>query len=179
LQDIDELTDSMKRDGLRFAAVVRVKSDGSWSGALGGRVGVAAVDNVVREVGVKPGDLFVVAAGKYDKAHLAAGRFRTEVAGRLASRGFKPDGTLVSSPGGHVQRRAMNFLWVEEFPLFLPKEGSSEEGQELESAHHPFTAPQPEDEELVRSDPRRARSQHYDLGTILVLSYRDIVYLEL
>uniref|UniRef100_A0A8C0HKN6 Aspartyl-tRNA synthetase 2, mitochondrial n=1 Tax=Buteo japonicus TaxID=224669 RepID=A0A8C0HKN6_9AVES len=55
---------------------------------------------------------------------------------------------------------AFHFLWVVDFPLFLPKE---ENPTELESAHHPFTAPHPSDTSLLYSDPTKARSQHYDL----------------
>uniref|UniRef100_A0A8D2Q2P6 Aspartyl-tRNA synthetase 2, mitochondrial n=1 Tax=Zosterops lateralis melanops TaxID=1220523 RepID=A0A8D2Q2P6_ZOSLA len=55
---------------------------------------------------------------------------------------------------------AFHFLWVVDFPLFLPK---AENPTELESAHHPFTAPHPSDASLLYSDPTKVRSQHYDL----------------
>lgn len=51
------------------------------------------------------------------------------------------------------------FLWVVDFPLFLP---SDQPGQ-WESAHHPFTAPIPEHADLLKSDPGRCIGQHYDL----------------
>jgi aspartyl-tRNA synthetase len=53
------------------------------------------------------------------------------------------------------------FLWVEDFPLFLPSEEDSATG--LESAHHPFTQPHPEDLELIYTDPLKIRGLHYDL----------------
>ena len=49
---------------------------------------------------------------------------------------------------------AFHFLWVEDFPLFLPKEEAGHEG-ELESSHHPFTAPIDEHKELVYTDPSK------------------------
>uniref|UniRef100_A0A8C9VIP7 Aspartyl-tRNA synthetase 2, mitochondrial n=1 Tax=Scleropages formosus TaxID=113540 RepID=A0A8C9VIP7_SCLFO len=55
---------------------------------------------------------------------------------------------------------AFHFLWVVDFPLFLPKK---EEPGELESAHHPFTAPHPEDADRLFSEPHKVRSQHFDL----------------
>uniref|UniRef100_A0A7N6A768 Aminoacyl-transfer RNA synthetases class-II family profile domain-containing protein n=1 Tax=Anabas testudineus TaxID=64144 RepID=A0A7N6A768_ANATE len=55
---------------------------------------------------------------------------------------------------------AFHFLWVVDFPLFLPKE--DEPGQ-LESAHHPFTAPLPEDKQLLYTEPHKVRGQHFDL----------------
>ena len=51
------------------------------------------------------------------------------------------------------------FLWVLDFPLFLQDEDSGR----WTFVHHPFTAPVPEHEELIESDPGSALSQHYDL----------------
>lgn len=47
---------------------------------------------------------------------------------------------------------AFHFLWVVDFPLFLPKEDDPEQ---LESAHHPFTAPIPEDIHLLYTQPHK------------------------
>lgn len=44
------------------------------------------------------------------------------------------------------------FLWVVDFPLFL---ASEEDPGKLESAHHPFTAPLPEDTRLLYTDPQK------------------------
>jgi len=51
-----------------------------------------------------------------------------------------------------------SLLWVVDFPLFLP----DDEGN-LESTHHPFTAPHPEDRHLLNVDPAKCRGLHYDL----------------
>uniref|UniRef100_A0A674MUH3 Aspartyl-tRNA synthetase 2, mitochondrial n=1 Tax=Takifugu rubripes TaxID=31033 RepID=A0A674MUH3_TAKRU len=53
-----------------------------------------------------------------------------------------------------------HFLWVVDFPLFLTSE---HEPENLESAHHPFTAPLPEDTHLLYTEPQKVRGQHYDL----------------
>lgn len=53
---------------------------------------------------------------------------------------------------------AFHFLWVVDFPLFLPKEDG---GGQLESAHHPFTAALPEDKELLYTDPRKVCLQTF------------------
>lgn len=53
-----------------------------------------------------------------------------------------------------------SFLWVVDFPLFLTKEESP---TELESAHHPFTAPHSSDIHLLYTEPEKVRGQHYDL----------------
>jgi len=56
-----------------------------------------------------------------------------------------------------LESREQNMFWVIDFPLFLYEDGV------LESAHHPFTAPHPNDAHLLRTDPLKCRSLHYDL----------------
>ena len=75
------------------------------------------------------------------------GKMRLEVANHLETQDVK------------IRSNRHNFLWVVDFPLFLP----SEKLGALESAHHPFTAPHPEDEHLLRSKPLDVRGLHYDL----------------
>lgn len=69
------------------------------------------------------------------------GNLRLQCAELLESRGVS-----VRDPS------AFHFLWVVDFPLFLPKEG---EPDLLESAHHPFTAPLPEDTQLLYTEPHK------------------------
>lgn len=47
---------------------------------------------------------------------------------------------------------AFHFLWVVDFPLFLP---NAEEPGKLDSVHHPFTAPLPEDKQLLYTEPQK------------------------
>ncbi|CAK7206018.1 aspartate--tRNA ligase msd1 [Sporothrix eucalyptigena] len=61
------------------------------------------------------------------------------------------------------------FLWVVGFPMFTPTEvDSTDPGQGghagFSATHHPFTAPLTEEDfELLRTDPLRAKADHYDL----------------
>ena len=50
------------------------------------------------------------------------------------------------------------FCWIVDFPLF---EHDPDTG-EFVPAHHPFTAPHPDDIGFLESDPGRCRAQHYD-----------------
>lgn len=54
-----------------------------------------------------------------------------------------------------------NFLWVLDFPMFT----ENSETKELESTHHPFTAPHPEDLKMIEEskDLKKVRSLAYDL----------------
>lgn len=53
-----------------------------------------------------------------------------------------------------------NFLWIVDFPLFMKNDQN-----QLESTHHPFTAPHPDDVELLQTADKHTtiRSQAYDL----------------
>lgn len=69
------------------------------------------------------------------------GKLRLECADLLEARGV-----VLRDPA------VFSFLWVVDFPLFLPKEDSP---GELESAHHPFTAPHPSDVHLLHTEPEK------------------------
>jgi aspartyl-tRNA synthetase len=90
-----------------------------------------------------------------------------------------PPGTLllavvgpdsITSPALHSVRTAASkrpgveritdhaFCWVVDFPLF---EHDPETGAHV-PAHHPFTAPHPDDAAALSSAPGRVRAQHYD-----------------
>ena len=58
-----------------------------------------------------------------------------------------------------VTEGGLRYCWVTEFPLF---DGTDDEGRPL-AAHHPFTMPNPDDVDLLATDPLRVRSQAYDL----------------
>ncbi|KAL1304111.1 hypothetical protein AAFC00_000543 [Neodothiora populina] len=60
-----------------------------------------------------------------------------------------------------------DFMWVTDFPLFSPT-STSEPGQGgsagLSATHHPFTAPKTaEDVDLLLTNPREVKAEHYDL----------------
>lgn len=50
------------------------------------------------------------------------------------------------------------FLWVTDFPLF-----ERDDEHNLQSSHHPFTAPHPDDLHLLDTEPEKVRSRSYDL----------------
>ena len=55
-------------------------------------------------------------------------------------------------------RNKMNFLWVTDFPLFEKNDRNI-----LQSAHHPFTMPNPDDLDKLDNEPLRVKSLSYDL----------------
>jgi aspartyl-tRNA synthetase len=56
------------------------------------------------------------------------------------------------------QNNVLSFAWVIDFPLF-----EQTETRDLNPMHHPFTAPNPEDIDLLDSQPEKVRSWQYDL----------------
>jgi len=53
----------------------------------------------------------------------------------------------------------LRFLWVVDFPLFE----YSEDEKRLVSVNHPFTAPHPDDLDLLDAEPLKARALAYDM----------------
>ncbi|KAJ3096811.1 aspartyl-tRNA synthetase 2, mitochondrial [Physocladia obscura] len=86
----------------------------------------------------------------YFGGHTVLGRVRLLTAKHLIESGQMP---------AHVVNQ-WNFLWIVDFPLFTPVAGS--DGQ-LESTHHPFTAPVVADTHLLYTHPEQCRAQHYDI----------------
>ncbi len=63
----------------------------------------------------------------------------------------------LGKPEGNPDR--LEFLWVTDFPLFF----YNPDEDRYDSNHHPFTAPRPEDVELLDTDPLAVKSIAYDL----------------
>ncbi|KAI5937724.1 Aspartate--tRNA ligase, mitochondrial [Manis javanica] len=104
---------------------------------------------LMRLMEIQEEDVVLLTVGEHSKACSLLGKVRLECADLLEARGV-----VLRDPA------LFSFLWVVDFPLFLPKE---ENLSELESAHHPFTAPHPSDINLLYTEPEKVRSQHYDL----------------
>jgi aspartyl-tRNA synthetase len=96
-------------------------------------------------LGGEPGDLLLIVAG--------ARRLTNHVLGTIRNDLGRPP----------VHEGGLHFLWVVDFPLF---EAISEDGT-VHPAHHPFTAPHPDDRKLLEhakgEELLAVRSQSYDL----------------
>jgi len=114
------------------------RTDGGWEGQ-----GVKAFGaEGLTALGGSPGDLLVAVTGPDEVTGPALHAVRME---------------LVRRPGT-VPFTKHAFCWVVDFPLF---EQDAETGR-FAPAHHPFTAPHPEDLGRMESDPGHCRAQHYD-----------------
>lgn len=126
-----------------------IRRDESISSPLKKLLSVSTTEELMEKTKAKTGDLLLIAAGTLNNVRPLLGGLRLHCAELLESHGVS-----LRDPS------VFHFLWVVDFPLFLPRE---EAPMLLEAAHHPFTAPHPEDTALLYTEPHRVRGQHYDL----------------
>lgn len=148
-KDLEDLKQRARTQFEQELSLVLLRADGSLKSPLKKLLSVSATDDLLQTTGAKPGDLVLMAAGSVHTVRPLLGNLRLQCAELLHSRGV-----TLRDP------RLFHFLWVVDFPLFLPKDA---EPEQLESAHHPFTAPRPEDAPLLYTEPHKVRGQHYDL----------------
>ncbi|XP_025898724.1 aspartate--tRNA ligase, mitochondrial, partial [Nothoprocta perdicaria] len=148
-KDIESLKETARSQFNQEIVDVVCKPDGSLKSLLTRFIGQEQQSELIQVLKMQVDDVVLLAAGEHKQVCSALGSLRLESANLLEAAGL-----VLRDP------TAFHFLWVVDFPLFLPKE---ENPTELESAHHPFTAPHPSDMGLLYSDPAKVRSQHYDL----------------
>ena len=113
------------------------------AGALRASVKAEFLAGLAAAVGAGPGDLIAIVADTEPIAQHVLGALRTRWAERF---GLIPGG--VWAP-----------LWVIDFPLV---EWNADEAR-WDALHHPFTAPRPEDEDRLQSNPGEVLAQAYDV----------------
>lgn len=139
-KDIDDLTELAQRHGAKGLAWVRVNED---SGPVVKNSTPEFLKALNEATDAKEGDVLFFAAGEYPYDVEPLGEVRKAVARRL----------------GLVDESVWSYLWVTDFPMF---EKNRETGQ-IGAVHHPFTRPHPDDVDLMKTDPLKARSVAYDL----------------
>ncbi len=145
--ELNHLTEVAKSFGAKGLAFIKVEG-GEWKSPIVKFFSEEEKAALQKELQMEEGDIVFFAAADWEKACAILGRIRLEAAELL-----KKKGRLT------IDESQFNFLWVIEFPLLIYEES---EGRYV-AAHHPFTAPVPEDAGLLDSDPKAVRGQHYDL----------------
>ncbi len=134
-KDLDAMTAEARAAG---ATLIWARYGSEWEGAGVKAIGAEALGTLSGQ----PGDLLLAAAGPDRTTGPVLGAVRNRLIRRLAPAPSRP----------HA------FLWVLDFPLFEPDPQTGE----FTFAHHPFTAPHPDDVGLLERDPGRCRALHYD-----------------
>jgi len=137
-KQVDELEAAAKSAGA--FGLLRIKH---MNGALDGPAAKFLGEGAAARLGLAEGDLGLYVAGPDRISSPALDRVRQEVAQRMQ---LVPSGVNA-------------FVWVTDFPMF---ERDPDSGA-LAAVHHPFTAPNPEDLDLLETEPWKARAQAYDL----------------
>ncbi len=141
---LDELTQFVvEQFGAQGLAWFKVDSERKLSSPIAKNVRADVLQQIAERMGAAPGDLLLIVADKFETTCKALYALRRRLGAEL--RLYDP--------------RQMHFSWVVEFPMFAYDE---QEGC-WTSMHHPFTAPRPQDRELLSTDPGRCRAQAYDL----------------
>jgi aspartyl-tRNA synthetase len=140
-RDFDALTERAKEFGAKGMVWIALGADGMKSSAA--KFITDAILEALRDAtGAQNGDAILLFADAREAALAAAGRMRNEVGER---RGLR-------DPAQHA------FCWVTDFPYLEIDEA----GQSI-PAHHPFTSPGEGQWDLIDTNPRAMRAQHYDM----------------
>ncbi|MEK6248659.1 MAG: aspartate--tRNA ligase, partial [Planctomycetales bacterium] len=141
---IDELTEYVKQDfGAKGLAWFKVDDDGALASPIAKNFEAEILVSIAERMGAEPGDLLLFVADKFDVTCKALNGLRNRLGAELSL--YEP--------------KQMHFSWVVEFPMF----DFDDENERWVAKHHPFTAPRPQDLELLKTDPARSRAIAYDL----------------
>ena len=144
-KQIDKLIDWVKRPQIGANGLVWVKcnEDGTFKSSVDKFYNTEDLAAWAESMGAKAGDLLLVMAGPSHKTRTQLSALRMELAEQMGLRNaneFAP-------------------LWVVDFPLLE----WDEETDRFHAMHHPFTAPKPEQLELLDSAPGTVNANAYDL----------------
>ena len=141
-RELDQMSEAMRAQaglGLAWAKV----TDGGWQGPVARHVSDGERQRAAEIAGLRSGDTLLMLAGPKARVRPLAGDLRLQLAGKFNLRAAD----------------ALRFVWIVDFPLFE----YSEEEKRMVSAHHPFSAPHPDDLLLLEREPLKARALAYDM----------------
>lgn len=127
----DELTEWVKRPqiGMKGLVFIKVNTDGTYKSSVDKFYSEEKLKAIADAANAKAGDLVLVLAGAEERTRKAISDLRMEMATRL---GMRKEGEF-------------KLLWVIDFPLFE----YDEEGNRWVARHHPFTAPKPDQIDIM------------------------------
>ncbi|MDX1700740.1 MAG: aspartate--tRNA ligase [Melioribacteraceae bacterium] len=140
---LDQLTDYVKSIGAGGLIWMRVKEEG-LEAPIAKFLSDKEKNDIIQNLNAKTGDLILIISGEKDKTLTIMGNLRLEMANRLEL----------------IDASTMDeLLWVTHFPLLE----WDDDTQRYYAMHHPFTAPQDEDLNLLDSSPEKVKAKAYDL----------------
>ena len=144
-KEIDKLIDWVKRPQIGANGLVWVKcnEDGSFKSSVDKFYSQEDLSEWANACGAKAGDLLLVMAGDTSSTRSQLSALRMEMGEQLGLR--KPD---EFAP-----------LWIVDFPLLE----WDAETERYHAMHHPFTAPKPNQIDLLETQPEKVYANAYDL----------------
>jgi aspartyl-tRNA synthetase len=142
-KDLDLLTEFAQGFGAKGLAWVKIKENGEWQSPIAKFFSGDEQNSIVERLGAEPGDILFFGADQKSVVCRVLGELRLELARRHEL----------------VDEGAFDFVWITDFPLFE----YDEDAGRYSAIHHPFTAPHPDDMDLLETDPGAVRSRAYDL----------------
>ena len=142
-KEIDKLVEFVKTYQAKGLAYTRLTADNAAS-SYEKFLSEDEQAAIRQALNAEAGDVILIVADTDDDVVFAAlGALRGELARRL----------------GLIQKGTFDLLWVTDFPLF---EYDKDEDR-YAAKHHPFTAPNLEDEDKMLTDPANTRARAYDM----------------
>jgi aspartyl-tRNA synthetase len=143
-KDLDDLTEMViKNSGAKGLAWFKVEEGPKLASPIAKNFTEEQLAKIADRLKAQPGDLLLFSADTFEVTCKALHTLRKRFGEEL--RLYDPE--------------AMHYSWVVEFPMFA----WDDEEKNWAAMHHPFTAPRPQDIELLKTDPGKCRAQAYDL----------------
>jgi aspartyl-tRNA synthetase len=136
---LDGLNDFAKSFNAK-AAWVRIQEGHQWQGLKGFHDEARAKINHI--TGAQVGDTLIFVADKAKVANATLGAIRIHYIGEKLNL---------------IRKGEWQFMWLTDPPLFEIEDG------EVAAAHHPFTSPRVQDEDLLETAPEKVLARAYDL----------------
>ncbi|KAK5646722.1 hypothetical protein RI129_005186 [Pyrocoelia pectoralis] len=125
----------------------KINNMNDWIAKMSKVFGEKTCSNLHGSIKIKDNSILFLCYGNWKHVLSMLGTVRSEYVEHLELQGHK------------IKDNAFYPVWITNFPLF-------EEGKapgSLQSAHHPFTAPHPDDVNLLATEPLKVRALAYDL----------------
>ena len=144
-KQLDQLTDYVKRPqvGAKGMMWVKLEQDGSIKSSVCKFYSDDTLRKWLERGAANPGDLMLILAGPTMKTRKQLNELRLHMGSELGLR----------------DPQKFSCLWVVDFPLFE----WDDETQRYYAMHHPFTAPNPDDIQMLDSDTGAVRATAYDM----------------
>jgi aspartyl-tRNA synthetase len=149
-RELDELAEWVKRPQIGMRGLVHIKysPDGSLKSSIDKFYSEDRLRQMANYSHAHPGDLVLILAGNEEKTRKAISEVRLELAERMGLR----------------KKDELKLLWVLDFPLFEysePEDPQNGQGRWV-ARHHPFTAPKPDQTNLmINNSPAISDSSQY------------------